>query len=62
MRKWLLLLLCVCCVFGTLTMVGCSKPAADDPGVEELPPEGQEKEAPGPPPDQREEPKAGEEG
>ena len=60
MRKWLLMLLCVCCVFGTLTMVGCSKPAGDDPGVEEPPPEGQEKET-GPPPDQREEPKPAEE-
>ena len=60
MRKWLLLLLCVCCVFGTLTMVGCSKPA-EEPGVGETSREGEEHEGAGPPPDEQEEPKPAEE-
>ena len=41
MRKWLLVLLCLCCVSGTLTMVGCSE-SAEEPGTEgvkEAPPE-----------------------
>jgi len=48
MKKWLMVLLCLCGLFCTLTTVGCSKPPAEetkegadgvDPGGMEGPPE-----------------------